>query len=84
MYTVLTIMDGTNCMRPGIKFLIVPTLPALPVFAAAQETIHHYDRIHQGASAQTRIENDTVIIKKAAHGGLFFVALVTPVTGSIR
>lgn len=64
MYTVLTIMNEADYMRLGMKFLIVPLLPALPAFAAAYETAHHYDRIHQGASAQTQIENDTVIIKK--------------------
>ena len=48
-------------MRLVMKFLIVPLLFALPVFAVAHETTDHYDRVHLSASAQTQIENDTVI-----------------------
>lgn len=44
-----------------MKFLIVPLLLALPVLATAHETTDHYDRVHLSASAQTQIENDTVI-----------------------
>ena len=48
-------------MRLAMKFLIVPLLFALPVLAVAHETTDHYDRVHLSASAQTQIENDTVI-----------------------
>ncbi len=44
-----------------MKFLIVPLLIALPVFAIAHEPTDNYDRVHLSASAQTQIENDTVI-----------------------
>jgi len=44
-----------------MKFLIIPLLFTLPVLALAHEVTDHYDRVHLSASAQTRIENDTVI-----------------------
>lgn len=44
-----------------MKFLIVPLLFALPMLALAHEHTEHYDRVHLSASAQTQIENDTVI-----------------------
>lgn len=44
-----------------MKFLLASVLLVLPVFAIAHEDTDHYDRIHLSASAQTRIENDTVI-----------------------
>lgn len=44
-----------------MKFLILSLLLALPVFATAHEHTDHYDRVHLSASAQTQIENDTVI-----------------------
>lgn len=44
-----------------MKFLITPLLFLLPVLALAHEFTEHYDRVHLSASAQTQIENDTVI-----------------------
>jgi len=44
-----------------MKFLIIPLLFALPMLAIAHETTDHYDRVHLSASAQTQVENDTVI-----------------------
>ena len=58
---MLTLLDENDPMRLAMKFLIVPLLFALPVLAVAHETNDHYDRVHLSASAQTQIENDTVI-----------------------
>jgi len=44
-----------------MKSLIVPLFLALPALAIAHEPTDHYDRVHLSASAQTQIENDTVI-----------------------
>lgn len=44
-----------------MKFLITALLFLLPVLALAHEFTEHYDRVHLSASAQTQIENDTVI-----------------------
>ncbi len=44
-----------------MKFLIAPLLFSLPVLALAHEPTDHFDRVHLSASAQTQIENDTVI-----------------------
>ena len=44
-----------------MRTLIAPLLIILPLFAVAHEHDDHYDRVHLSASAQTRIENDTVI-----------------------
>jgi len=44
-----------------MKLLIVPLFFLLPVLASAHEHTEHYDRVHLNASAQTQIENDTVI-----------------------
>lgn len=46
-----------------MKFLIAALLFSLPVLALAHEFTEHYDRVHLSASAQTQIENDTVIAK---------------------
>ena len=48
-------------MRLTMKFLIAPLLMALPVLAIAHEHTDHYDRVNLSASAQTQIENDSVI-----------------------
>jgi len=48
-------------IRFTMKFLIAPLLFLLPVLALAHEHTEHYDRVHLSASAQTQIENDTVI-----------------------
>ena len=61
MKAVLTLINENDPMRFSMKFLIVPLLFALPVLALAHETTDHYDRVHLSASAQTQIENDTVI-----------------------
>ena len=44
-----------------MKFLIATLLFSLPVLALAHEPTDHFDRVHLSASAQTQIENDTVI-----------------------
>lgn len=44
-----------------MKFLIIPLLFCLPALAIAHETDDHYDRVHLSASAQTQVENDTII-----------------------
>ena len=44
-----------------MRFLTVPLLLLLPFLVSAHEQIDHYDRVHLTASAQTQIENDTVI-----------------------
>jgi predicted secreted protein len=55
-------INENNPMRFAMKFLIIPLLIfALPIQALAHETNDHYDRVHLSASAQTQIENDTVI-----------------------
>ena len=54
-------MNKNDPMRLAMKFLIIPLLFALPMLAIAHETTDHYDRVHLSASAQTQIENDTVI-----------------------
>ena len=61
MYSVLTLLYEYDPKRLTMKFLIVPLLFVLPAFAVAHETTDHYDRVHLSASAQTQIENDTVI-----------------------
>jgi predicted secreted protein len=58
---VLTNNIEIDHKRLAMKFLIVPLLLVLPVLATAHETTDHYDRVHLSASAQTQIENDTVI-----------------------
>jgi predicted secreted protein len=59
-YSVFTNITETDQTRLAMKFLIVPLLLALPVLAIAHETTDHYDRVNLSASAQTRIENDTI------------------------
>jgi predicted secreted protein len=54
-------MNEINNMSLTMKFLIIPLLLTLPVIALAHEHNDHYDRVHLSASAQTQIENDTVI-----------------------
>jgi predicted secreted protein len=54
-------MNVNDKMRFTMKFLIAPLLFLLPVLALAHEHTEHYDRVHLSASAQTQIENDTVI-----------------------
>lgn len=44
-----------------MNFLLAPLLFVLPVLAFAHEYTEHYDRVQLSASAQTQIENDTVI-----------------------
>ncbi len=43
-----------------MKYLIVSLL-LLPLYVAAHEVADHYDRVRLSASAQTQVENDTVI-----------------------
>jgi predicted secreted protein len=54
-------MNVNDKMRFTMKFLITPLLFLLPVLVLAHEHTEHYDRVHLSASAQTQIENDTVI-----------------------
>ena len=49
---------GTRCM---MMFLLASMMLVFPLFADAHEVADHYDRIHLSASAQTQVENDTVI-----------------------
>ena len=44
-----------------MKLLLIPLLFTLPVLAYAHENTDHYDRVHLSASAQTQVENDTII-----------------------
>lgn len=44
-----------------MKYLIMIFFFGLPILAVAHEPVNHYDRVHLSASAQTQIENDTVI-----------------------
>ena len=44
-----------------MRSLITVMFLFLPVIASAHEQIDHYDRVHLSASAQTLVENDTVI-----------------------
>lgn len=44
-----------------MKVLIISLLFSLPVITSAHEHTEHFDRVHLSASAQTQIENDTVI-----------------------
>jgi predicted secreted protein len=47
-------------MNFSIKPFIVSLLFLLPALAVAHETDDHYDRVHLSASAQAKVENDTV------------------------
>lgn len=55
------IINEIDTMRLMMKFLIGTLLIALSTLAVAHETVDHYDRVNLSASAQTQIENDTVI-----------------------
>lgn len=44
-----------------VKILALSLLLASPMQSVAHETEDHYDRIHLSASAQTQVDNDTVI-----------------------
>ena len=44
-----------------MKYLIVSLLLSLPLSASAHEVADHYDRVRLSASAQTQVENDTVV-----------------------
>jgi len=54
-------MNEVCNMNTTMKSLLVLLLFTLPVLVLAHEDTDHYDRIHLSASAQTQIENDTVI-----------------------
>jgi predicted secreted protein len=56
-----TIMNEINNMRLFSKLMVLSVLLSLPVYSLAHESEDHYDRVQLSASAQTQVENDTVI-----------------------